>query len=171
MHNVALAQMTLPMCVCVDRPPCVIKTTPCMLIISFICIFCSAYFISGGREDWKWPHQFESGRSGWICGPVQNQKAHPPQQTDEGILRKTGETSAWAPVILRSAHMKHCTSLYIDEQDYNLGFFCFCFSGFIHKANTVQVWWSANQWDGHTCSGLSFIVAFVTVVSSSAWKR
>lgn len=153
--------------VCVVPSVC-LKQHPACFLISFICIFFSAYFIAGGCEDWKWPHQFESGRSGWICGPVQNQKAHPPQQTDESILRKTGETSAWAPVILRSALVKHCTSSVMLISRTITWIF---FSGFIHKANTVQVWWSANQWDRHTCTGLSFIVAFVvTVVSSSVWK-
>lgn len=158
-----LERKLLPWCVCVCvrlRHFSLIKTTPFVFIIklSFISIFYTLHiFISGRREDWKWPHQLESGRSGWICGPVQNQKAHPPQQTDEGILWKTGETSAWASVILRSAYtMKHCT-LGVTLMSRNIIWIIILFSGFIHKANTFQVRWSANQWDGHTCTGLYFI--------------
>ena len=49
-------------------------------------------FVSaGGSKDWEWSHQPQGCRARWVGGPVQNQKAHTPQQTNEGVLRTTGE--------------------------------------------------------------------------------
>lgn len=48
-------------------------------------------FVAGRSEDGERPHQPQGSWSGWLGGTVQNQKAHSTQQTNEGVLRKTGE--------------------------------------------------------------------------------
>lgn len=49
---------------------------------------------AGGSKDWERSHQPEGCRTGWLGGPVQNQTAHTPQQTNEGILWTTGNPGA-----------------------------------------------------------------------------
>lgn len=44
--------------------------------------------------------------------------------------------------------------------------------GFIYKANKIPVWWSANQWDWHTCTGLclfGFLFYFLYFYLSDCW--
>lgn len=49
---------------------------------------------AGGSKDWERSHQPQGGGAGWVGGPVQNQKTHTPQQTNEGVLWTTGELKA-----------------------------------------------------------------------------
>lgn len=51
-------------------------------------------FSSGGSKDWERSHQPQGCRAGWVRGPVQNQKTHTPQQTNEGVLWTTSELRA-----------------------------------------------------------------------------
>lgn len=47
-------------------------------------------FVAGRSKDGERPHQPQGSWSGRVSRTVQNQKAHSTQQTNEGILRKTG---------------------------------------------------------------------------------
>lgn len=77
-------------------------------------------FISaGGSQDREWSHQPQGCRAGWFCGSVQNQKAHTPQQTHEGLLWTTGESTA--EVNLRQCVLK---ALYMQSSPFLL----WCFS-------------------------------------------
>lgn len=55
------------------------------------------YFSAGGSQDWERSHQPQGCGTGWFSGPVQNQEAHTPQQTNEGILWTTGNLTVPSP--------------------------------------------------------------------------
>ena len=66
-------------------------------------------FRSGGSEDGEqWAHQPEGGRTGWLSGAIQDQKAHSSQQTDESLLWTAGESATQLLLLKKSDLYFHC---------------------------------------------------------------